>query len=127
MNKLIKTIPSDKLSYEFLHSLNGIIGLTGRELQVLARFLDLYLQSSKNKLQRKSVDCAEHRKLIMSTFGVSKENLSRYIKGYREKSLLMKDKLTNKTTFNPAIVPIIIGGKTVQITMILKINDNEQI
>lgn len=125
MNKLIKTIPQDKLSYEFLHSLNGIIGLTVRELEILSRFLDLHMSAIKNKTTKKAVDCTEHRRKIINEFRVSKENLSRYIKTYKEKQLFVKDRINNVTTFNSAIVPILIGGKTVQITMILKINENE--
>ncbi len=125
MNKLIKTISPNMLAYEFLHSLNGIIGLTGREMQILAQLLDLHLASTKNKANKNSIDCAEHRKLIMDKFGVGKENLSRYFKGYREKGLILKDNMTGKTVFNPAIVPIVIGGKAVQITMILKMSNDE--
>jgi hypothetical protein len=123
MNKLIKTITADKLSYEFLHSLNGIIGLTERELQILALFLDL--STNKQKGQKKSVDCTENRKAIMSSTGVTRDNLSRYIKIYKNRGLFKLNKDTKCWEFNNAIIPIVIGGKTVQITLILKINEND--
>lgn len=122
MNKLVKDIPAKRLSYEFLHSLNGIIGLTERELQLLAAMLDLYLAEPK---YRDSIDSTDVRKKIIATTGVSKENLSRYIRLFKQKGLLAKSKSHGNSTLNKAIIPIVIGGKTVQITMILKIKSNE--
>lgn len=122
MNKLIKTVSADRLNYEFLHSLNGIIGLTERELQIFSRMLDLYISDQKSKRVR-SVDCTEHRRSIIKELSISRENLSRYIQGYKKKGLIRTDKETGVNTINNAVVPIIIGGKTVQITMILKVND----
>lgn len=124
MNKLVKDIPAKRLSYEFLHSLNGIIGLTERELQLLAAMLDLYLAEPK---YRDSIDCTDARKKIISITGVSKENLSRYIRLFKQKGLLARSKKHGASTLNTAIVPVVIGGKTVQITMILKIKSNEQL
>lgn len=122
MNKLVKDIPAKRLSYEFLHSLNGIIGLTERELQLLAAMLDLYIAEPK---YRDSIDCSDIRKKLVLTTGVSKENLSRYIRLFKQKGLLVKSKHHGASTLNTAIVPVVIGGKTVQITMILKIKGNE--
>jgi hypothetical protein len=122
MNKLIKTVSSEKLNYEFLHSLNGIIGLTERELHLLSLFLDL--PPSRSKSDKESIDSSGNRKLVMSRTGITKDNLSRYIKLYKQKGLFIKDRNSECYIINPAIIPILIGGKTVQITMILKINED---
>lgn len=124
MNKLIKTITADRLSYEFLHSLNGIIGLTERELQILAQFLELSI--NKPKGSKRSVDCTENRRIVMKSMGITRDNLSRYIKIYKDKGLLKLNKELNIWEFNTAIIPIAVGGKTVQITLILKIEEDDK-
>lgn len=118
MNKLVTDIPSSRLSYEFLHSLNGIIGLTERELQVFSILLDLYMSNPRS---REAIDCTSNRKHLMLHANVTRDNLSRYIKVYKRKGLLTIDKQAGKLMINPAIVPVVIGGKSVQITMILKL------
>ena len=37
MNKLVKTVDKDKLTQEYLKTLNGILGLTDRELELLKK------------------------------------------------------------------------------------------
>ena len=39
MNKLVKTVSNSNLYYEFLQSLNGILKLTDRELELFATLL----------------------------------------------------------------------------------------
>ena len=41
MNKLVKTVNSDNLNYEFLKSLNGILKLTDRELELLTKLIEI--------------------------------------------------------------------------------------
>jgi len=121
MNQLIKTIPTKKVSYEFLKSLNGLLDLTGRELNLLSTFLDLQTSNKNKKIQ--SLDSTENRKKIMLSTGITKDNLCRYIKGFKDKKIFVTD---NKiTSINKALVPIVIGGKVVQITFILKLKDDE--
>lgn len=122
MNKLVKDVTAKRLSYEFLRSLNGIIGLTERELQLLAAMLDIYI---KDPRYRESIDCAEIRKILIKETGISKDNLSRYIRLFKQKGLLVKSKKYASSTINSAIIPVVIGGKTVQITMILKVRSDE--
>jgi hypothetical protein len=121
MNKFIKTIPRNKLGYEFLHSLNGLLELTDRELELLAVFLDINLD--RGKKPRQAIDSTEMRRLVMSATGITKDNLSRYIKMFKNKQIfIIEDSLLS---INKALVPIIIAGKVVQITMILKVKEDE--
>lgn len=124
MNKFIKTVPEDRVCYEFMNSLNGIIGLTERELQVFSVLLSMRLQDMKTKNPRLSIDRAENRKRIINEYRIGKENLSRYIKKYRKKGLIYTTKYGNNVIMD-ALLPQIVGGKTVQVTMILKINQDD--
>ena len=124
MNKFIKTVPEDRVCYEFMNSLNGIIGLTERELQIFSVLLSMRLQDIKTKNPRLSIDRAENRKRIINEYRIGKENLSRYIKKYRKKGLIYTTKYGNNVIMD-ALLPQIVGGKTVQVTMILKINQDD--
>ena len=123
MNKFIKTIPADKVGYEFLHSLNGLLGVTSRELELLSLFLDMHLLNVKTRKWRIAVDSTDNRKRLMAVTGITKDNLCRYIKSFKTKKIFVRD--DGILSFNKALIPIVIGGKTVQITMILKIKDDE--
>ena len=124
MNKFIKTVTEERVCYEFMNSLNGIIGLTERELQVFSVLLSMRLQDIKAKNPRLSIDRAENRKRIINEYRIGKENLSRYIKKYRKKGLIYTTKYGNNVIME-ALLPQIVGGKTVQVTMILKINQDD--
>ena len=124
MNKFIKTVPEDRVCYEFMNSLNGIIGLTERELQVFSVLLSMRLKDIKTKNPRLSIDRAENRKRIINEYRIGKENLSRYIKKYRKKGLIYTTKYGNSVIMD-ALLPQIVGGRTVQVTMILKINQDD--
>jgi len=125
MNKLIKTISRNKIGYEFLRSLNGLLGLTDRELELLSVFLDVHLEGTYKNKNNNSIDSPETRRMVINNLGITKDNLSRYIKMFRDKGIFIRQSKTTK--INNALIPIIIGGKVVQITMILKINDNEDL
>ena len=124
MNKLVKEIPSQRLSYEFLNSLNGIIGLTEREMQIFSALLDIHMSDAKAK---QAIDCTINRRKVIRGKNISRDNLSRYIKRYKQLGLLVPDKLTGLLTINRAIVPVVVGGKAVQITLILKLKQDEQL
>lgn len=44
MNKLVKTVNKKDLNYEYLRSLNGILELTNRELELLSKFVELDIE-----------------------------------------------------------------------------------
>lgn len=124
MNTLAKTINTSELSIEFLRSLNGLMNLTNRELYILSIMLDIQMEIDKKKL-KVNVDSAQNRKIIMSMSGVTRDNLSRYIKKYKNRGILVYN---NKLlSINKVLVPYIIGGKSVQIVMVLKIKSDDSL
>ena len=64
MNKLVKTVSRTDLYREFLNSLNGILKLTDRELELLTTFIDIDVNTPKLPNVRKNVISTENRKYI---------------------------------------------------------------
>lgn len=121
MNKLVKSVSRTDLKQEFLKSLNGILGLTERELDLLVTLIDVDQSNLNVEDGVKDVTNTANRKHVMNTTGITADNLSRYIKRFKEKGILVKGKYSGSTVVNPALIPDLIGNKTVQITIILKV------
>lgn len=124
MNKLVKSVSKTDLLKEFLKSLNGILDLTDRELELLATFIDLDVNTPKLPNIYKNVISTENRKYIKRTLGITPDNLSRYISKFKSQGILMKGKAEDEVFVNKALIPEIIGDR-VQITVILKVKKDE--
>lgn len=124
MNKLVKTVSRTDLYREFLNSLNGILKLTDRELELLTTFIDIDVNTPKLPNVRKNVISTENRKYIKRTLGITPDNLSRYISKFKSQGILMKGKAEDEVFVNKALIPEIIGDR-VQITVILKVKKDE--
>lgn len=124
MNKLVKRVPKADLYKEFLKSLNGILDLTDRELELLATFIDIDINTPKLPNISKNVISTENRKYIKKVLGITPDNLSRYITKFKSQGVLKKGKLEDEVVVNEALIPEIIGDR-VQITIVLRINKDE--
>ena len=121
MNKLVKTVDKKDLYFEFLTSLNGILQLTNREMELLTALMNIDVNTPKLPDYTKNIISAENRKYIKTTLGITKDNLSRYITKFKDKGIIVKGKADDEWLINPALIPEIIGDR-VQISIILKIN-----
>ena len=124
MNKLVKTVSRTDLYREFLNSLNGILKLTDRELELLTTFIDIDVNTPKLPNVRKNVISTENRKYIKRTLGITPGNLSRYIAKFKQQGILRVGKADDEVMVSKALIPEIIGDR-VQITIILKVNKDE--
>lgn len=124
MNKLVKSVPKTDLTKEFLKSLNGILDLTDRELQLLSTFIEIDINTPKLPNISKNVISTENRKYIRKVLGITPDNLSRYITKFKSQGILVKGKIEDEVVVNKALIPEIIGDR-VQITIILKVNKDE--
>ena len=124
MNKLIKTIPRDSVQHEFVKSLNGILKLTDREIGLLSVMLKYQAIDKDLQSSRRGIDTAANRKLFMAEANLTRDRIAKYIKSFRKKGVLVR-KPNGAYIINQALIPEIIGGKTVQIVLILKLNDND--
>ena len=84
MNKLVKSVNKNDLVTEFLISLNGILRLTDRELELMAELIRLDLNYNKQPNENKNIANRANRKHIINTLGITKDNLSRYIKSFKQ-------------------------------------------
>ncbi len=121
MNKLVKTVDKKDLYFEFLTSLNGILQLTNREMELLTALMNIDVNTPKLPDYTKNIISAENRKYIKTTLGITKDNLSRYITKFKDKGIIVKGRADDEWLINPALIPEIIGDR-VQISIILKIN-----
>ena len=83
MNKLVKSVSKSDLIMEFLKGLNGVLNLTARELELLATFVELDINTPKLPNIHKNVVSTENRKYIKNTLGITPDNLSRYIARFK--------------------------------------------
>lgn len=124
MNKLVKSVDKDDLITEFLMALNGILRLTDRELELMAEFIRLDINYVKGPNENKNVANRLNRKHIISTLGITKDNLSRYIRSFKEKGILVAGPAEDELSVNKALIPKIIGDR-VQITIVIRINERD--
>ena len=124
MNKLVKGVSKTDLYNEFLKSLNGILDLTDRELQLLSTFIQLDINTPKLPNVRKNVISTENRKYIRKTLGITPDNLSRYITKFKNQGILVKGRVEDEVMVNKALIPEVIGDR-VQITIVLRLNKDE--
>ena len=124
MNKLVKGVSKTDLYNEFLKSLNGILDLTDRELQLLSTFIQLDINTPKLPNISKNVISTENRKYIRKTLGITPDNLSRYITKFKNQGILVKGRVEDEVMVNKALIPEVIGDR-VQITVVLRLNKDE--
>lgn len=122
MNKLVKGIDKNNLYYEYLKSLNGILNLTDRELTIMVKLMEYDAELDKTPDVSKNVVDASHRKRIKDEVGTTPDNLSRYIKKFKETGLLVQGKADDEVYVNRILMPEIIKDR-VQVTIILRIKE----
>lgn len=120
MNKLVKTVTNDTLILEFLKSLNGILNITDREMELLAKLVELDMKYDPTLDEPKNVCSTKNRKYLKETLGITPDNLSRYFTRFKNKGILVKGKADDELSVNKALIPEIIKDR-VQLTLIFKI------
>ena len=122
MNKLVKSVSNSNLYYEFLQSLNGILKLTDRELELFAALLRFDVEYVKVPNKPKNIANTANRKWIIDNLGITRDNLSRYLRKFREEGFIVKGRVEGELTVARALIPVIINDRE-QITIILKVDE----
>lgn len=125
MNKLVKNIELDNLNSEFLTAVNGVLQLTNRELELMTEFIDMDVNYENIPNKNKNVANRFNRKKITQKLGITPDNLSRYIKGLKEKGILITGPAEDELRVRKTLIPEIIGDR-VQLTIILKLKDGNK-
>ncbi len=122
MNKLVKSVSNSNLYYEFLQSLNGILKLTDRELELFAILLKFDVEYVKVPNKPKNIANTANRKWIIENLGITRDNLSRYLKKFRDEGFIVRGRTEGELYVARALIPVIINDR-VQITIILKVDE----
>ena len=122
MNKLVKSVSNSNLYYEFLQSLNGILKLTDRELELFAILLKFDVEYIKEPNKPKNIANTNNRRWIIENLGITRDNLSRYLKKFRDEGFIVKGRTEGELYVARALIPVIINDR-VQITIILKVDE----
>ena len=112
MNKLVKTVSNEELIPEFLQALNGILRLTDRELELMATLIKMDMEYVKEPNTNKNVANRYNRKYIIENLGITKDNLSRYIKSFKEKGILIAGPAEDELSVNKALIPVVRDRNT---------------
>ena len=124
MNKLVKTIDKNDLILEYINAINGPLKLTEREKSLICVFIKADIEYDKNPVGHKNVANKDVRKWITANLGVTKDNLSRYIKSFRERGMLKVGPAEDELRVNRILVPDLVGDR-VQLTIILKLKQDD--
>ena len=122
MNKLVKSVSNSNLYYEFLQSLNGILKLTDRELELFAILLKFDVEYVKVPNKPKNIANTANRKWIIENLGITRDNLSRYLNKFRDEGFIVRGRTEGELYVARALIPVIINDR-VQITIILKVDE----
>ena len=122
MNKLVKSVSNSNLYYEFLQSLNGILKLTDRELELFATLLKFDVEYIKEPNKPKNIANTNNRRWIIENLGITRDNLSRYLKKFRDEGFIVRGRTEGELYVARALIPVMINDR-VQITIILKVDE----
>lgn len=106
--------------------MNGLLGLTDKELAVTTVLLDLR-DRPDHALYPNNIVCKPNREIIMKRLGISNQNVIQLISRLKAKHILVRGNRDDEFMLNKAIIPIIIGNRIVQITLLLKLNESEEV
>lgn len=120
MNKFVKTnINHKSVITEYLQAINGLIRISEREQDVLAYLIESDMTYVfRDPEETKNVANAKVRHKIMDDLGITRDNLSTYIRKLVNKGLLIKGR-PDEMHVLPDLIPS-IAGDTIQILLVLK-------
>ena len=107
-----KKVQKKKLYSEFVKVLNGLLGLSARESEVLSLLMSIdanwrpVIGSDKEK---KNVLSTDNRKALMEETLISKNNLTKYLNVLKNKGLILGDSVLGYY-INPMFMPKEISG-----------------
>lgn len=122
MNKLVKSVPRRKMYFEYLQSLNGILNLSYRELEVMAKLVEVDVNTVVKPGDSKNVINTQVRKTLMKELGFTPDNLCRLISKLKKMGYIKQGFAEDEWEVNKILIPEIISDR-VQISIVLKVDD----
>lgn len=121
--KFVKSSSPNKIFLDYIKSINGILELTYREMEILAVLMreDFLMPLD---IEPKNIADKFIRKRIIKENNITKENLSRFISKFKKKGILISD--FDDLYVNPRLMPRLINNQIEISTIINLISDNEK-
>ena len=121
--KFVKSSSPSKIFLDYIKSINGILELTYREMEILAVLMreDFLMPLD---MEPKNIADKFIRKRIIKENNITKENLSRFISKFKRKGILISD--FDDLYVNPRLMPRLINNQIEISTIINLISDNEK-
>ena len=121
--KFVKSSSPSKIFLDYIKSINGILELTYREMEILAVLMreDFLIPLD---MEPKNIADKFIRKRIIKENNITKENLSRFISKFKRKGILISD--FDDLYVNPRLMPRLINNQIEISTIINLISDNEK-
>ena len=118
-----KKVKKDNLYKEYVTILNGLIQLSGKELEVFSLLLQIYIEQKPLLGRKQDILSTDNRRLIMAETNINKNNLSKYIAVLKLKGLILQD--DNGHYINNMFIPD-IDKNILETLFILEINDKNE-
>ena len=106
--KFVKSSSPNKIFLDYIKSINGILELTYREMEILAVLMreDFLMPLD---IEPKNIADKFIRKRIIKENNITKENLSRFISKFKRKGILISD--FDDLYVNPRLMPRLINNQ----------------
>ena len=106
--KFVKSSSPSKIFLDYIKSINGILELTYREMEILAVLMreDFLMPLD---MEPKNIADKFIRKRIIKENNITKENLSRFISKFKRKGILISD--FDDLYVNPRLMPRLINNQ----------------
>ena len=119
MNKFIANTNKENLYKDYLLTINNVLHLTERQIDVLALLMYIDDNHDKFTVKTKDIISTECRRYICNKLGILNCNLSAYIKSFKKKCIIQSYKRSNFVKKD--LMPLLIKDR-LQITIIMKID-----
>lgn len=123
MINFVKTSTNNKIFFEYIKSINGILELTHREIEILSELMKEDFNTPFNT-EPKNIADKHVRKRITKDFNITKENLSRFISKFKRKGILISE--YDDLYVNPRLMPDLKGNQ-ILISVIINLTDEKQV
>ncbi len=121
--KFVKSSTPNKIFLDYIKSINGILELTHREMEILA---ELMKEDFLTPLDTEPKNIADRfiRKRIIKEHNITKENLSRFISKFKKKGVLISD--FDDLYVNPKLMPDLSNSQIEISTIINLVSQDEK-
>lgn len=111
MNKYSKKIKPKNKYREFIRVINGNLHLTDRELEIFALLVQIDTEwKPLFEYDFKNINSTDNRRAVMKESRINRNNLTRYIKSFREREYLVENE-QGGLIVNPLFIPKFDGDR----------------